>query len=490
MEPILTTDPHDVPRLAHLRDRLATYCGVYLDDARLQALRSAVQRTADAAGRSLDEQLRLLAASQPGADLHSLAELVLNHETLFFRNQRHMHALRSVILPELHQRLPAGAPITIWSAGCATGEEPYSLAITALEALGDPLPRPVTIWATDLSAAAIERARAGRYSGRTLMNLSSTQRARFFTAQGATLSVSEHVRRLVHFEQRNLLAPFPATLRDVQMIFCQNVTIYFQLTTCRQLMERFERVLADGGMLFLGFSETLWNIYDRFRWREVAGSFVYYKGSHLHAQTIGSGSRTSGGRTRRAWQGTAAVPEQGADLQHSDAPKRLDGAELIAQGRELLDAGKNDAVLNLLAAAPVRDAHAPTILALAARAHANRGDLDLAAAEAHRAIELNPLTTEAYVLLGMIYARQGQPLEAIRQFERARYLDAESPLIAFHLAEGYRQAGNLTGALREYRTALRRLGQHPPGHLIDGVAVDWLHATCRRYVDQLAERNT
>jgi chemotaxis protein methyltransferase CheR len=88
----------------------------------------------------------------------------------------------------------------------------------------------------------------------------------------------------------------------------------------------------------------------------------------------------------------------------------------------------------------------------------------------------------------MIYARQGQPLDAARQLERARYLDVASPLIAFHLAESYRQAGKWSSALRAYQTALRHLAQHPPGHLIDGVAVDWLNATCRRYVAQLAER--
>jgi chemotaxis protein methyltransferase CheR len=493
---MLPADPQLTPQLAHLRDRLASYCGVYLDDARLQALRSAVQHAAECAGRTLEDQLVHVHCSATTTELHSLAELVLNHETLFFRNQRHMHALRTVVLPELHQRLPAGAPITIWSAGCATGEEPYSIAITTLEALGDPLPRPVTIWATDLSAAALERARSGTYSGRTLMNVSGAQRARFFTAHGATLSVNENVRRLVRFEQRNLLAPFPATLRDLQLIFCQNVTIYFQLATCRNLMERFDRILADEGMLFLGFSETLWNIYDRFRWREVAGSFVYYKESQGRAQHAPDTPHERTGRTRPTAPLTTppqpAERPRAAGLQRAtpvQPPLRLSGPELVARGRELLDAGEVEAALTLFADAQVSGAHAPTVLALAARAHADRGDLDLAAAEAHRAIELNPLTTEAYVLLGMIYARQGQPHDAIRQLERARYLDAESALIAFHLAECYRQAGKPASALREYHTALRRLAHHPPGHLIDGVAVDWLSTTCRRYVDQLAQRS-
>jgi chemotaxis protein methyltransferase CheR len=472
-----------------LRDRLADYCGVYLDDTRLSALRSAVQRDAQRLGLTLHAHLTQLTATTPPQALHDLAELLLNHETLFFRNQRHMHALRTVLLPELHQRLPVGAPIRIWSAGCATGEEPYSIAITALEALGDPLPRPVEIIATDLSAAALARARAGRYHGRTLSNLTSSQRTRFFNAHGATLSVNPQVRRLVRFEQQNLLEPFPATFQQLHAIFCQNVTIYFQLATCRALMARFDAALADGGLLFLGFSETLWHIYDRFRWREVAGSFVYYKESDrpTPAPSLSGNRRTRATATLDPAALTPIPPDRPRVRPMRSQPPTFADPTIVERGRELLATGEPDQALELFSTVPLSGSHAPMVLALTARAHADRGDLDLAAAEAHRAIELNPLTTEAYILLGIIYARQEQPHDAIRQLERARYLDPEAPLIAFHLAECYRQIGRTAQARREYQTALRRLAQHPPGHLIDGVAVDWLNATCRRYVDQLAE---
>ena len=81
-----------------------------------------------------------------------------NHETIFFRSGPHLRALREVLLLEIHRRKPAGEPIRIWSAGCATGEEPFSLAITVLETLGQPLARPVEIWATDLSEPALRKA--------------------------------------------------------------------------------------------------------------------------------------------------------------------------------------------------------------------------------------------------------------------------------------------------------------------------------------------
>lgn len=461
--------------LAALRDRLATYCGVYLDDTRVAVLQAAVQRRAQLLGQTSERYAGALAASptEGGEEWQALAELLLNHETQFFRNRLHMQALIDHVLPELHRGLPAGLPLQLWSAGCATGEEPYSLAIAALEALGDPLPRPVQILATDLSAAALTKARAGVYRGRSLANLSAAQRGRYFTPSDGGLRVIEPLRRLVCFEQRNLLDTFPAAARNVHLVFCQNVTIYFQLHTCRQLMERFYRSMAEGGALFLGFSETLWNIFDRFRWREVNGAYVYYKESRtpqpVPSPLPATRPVTRSASPRPSWPRPVVQP-------------LFAGDELVAEGRALIAAGRAEAALELLGGAPLVGANAPQILALVARAHADRGDLELAAAEARRALELNPLTVEAHLLIGLIYARQGQPAAAIRQLEQARYLDGEAPVLCFHLAECYRQAGRSASALREYRNTLRKLVERPPDELIDGVAVSWLSETCQQYL--------
>ena len=128
-----------------LRDRLADYSGVYLDLTRLRLLEHGLAQRLHATGDDWAAYERRIQGPAGRDELRLLAELVLNHETIFFRNGPHLRALREVLLPELHQRKPAGAPIRIWSAGCATGEEPYSLAITALETLGPPLARPVEI---------------------------------------------------------------------------------------------------------------------------------------------------------------------------------------------------------------------------------------------------------------------------------------------------------------------------------------------------------
>ncbi|NNJ09311.1 tetratricopeptide repeat protein [Chloroflexales bacterium ZM16-3] len=463
-------------QIVALRDLLASYCGVYLDDSRHPTLRGAVLRRANLLGLPVRTYAGNLAAPEAGQELQALAELLLNHETVFFRNRPHMTALRDAILPSLHRSLPPGEPIRIWSAGCATGEEAYSIAIAASEAFGDRPARPVEILGSDISEEALSRARAGIYRGRTLGNLSDAQRQRFFTARGDSLVVGDQLRRLVRFERRNLLEPIPPEIAGVHLIFCQNVTIYFQVETCRELMGRFYAALAEGGGLFLGFSETLWNIFSRFRWREVSGTYVYYKESQ-----------------RAALPPTAPLPPLPASpplprqrpRSIGEIP-RAGGDTITERGRELIDQGNADAALETLYAAPLRGEQAPQILALAARAHANRGDLDLAAAEARRALDLDPLTMEAHLLIGMIYARQDQPTEAIRQLERARYLDTTAPLISFHLAECYRQVGRTEAARREYWNTIQKLSGQPPDNLIDGVAVGWLAETCQRYLSTLS----
>ncbi|EFO79748.1 MCP methyltransferase, CheR-type with Tpr repeats [Oscillochloris trichoides DG-6] len=479
-QPVAPTNELGPAHLATLRDLLATYCGVYLDDSRHESLRSAVRRRAQQRSLPLPVYAEALATEAERPELHLLAELLLNHETVFFRHRLHMAALGKTIIPELHQRLAPGIPIRIWSAGCATGEEVYSIAITALEALGNPPARPLEIVGSDLSSAALARARTGRYRGRTIGNLSADQRRRFFRPFGDDgLEVNEHLRRVVHFEQRNLLEPFPAEFQGMQIIFCQNVTIYFQIETCRTLMARFYDLMAEGGTLFLGFSETLWNIFNRFRWREVDGTYVYQKDRSLPAAA-----------PRRPV--TPAVPT------FSTLPERVvrpslssvrPAQDVVTQGRNLIDAGKSEAALDMLEHTPLGGPQVPQLLALSAHAHANRGDLDLAAAEAHRALELDALTTEAHLLIGLIHARQEQPTSAIKHLERARYLDPNAAQISFHLAECYRQLGRMDAARREYRNTIQKLAGEPPERLIDGVAVGWLAETCQRYLTILGPSN-
>jgi chemotaxis protein methyltransferase CheR len=494
-------------QFGRLRDLLADYSGVYLDSARQRVLEVGLTQRLQVTGDDLESYERRLSGVSGRDELRQLAELVLNHETFFFRNVPHLRALREVLLPELHRRKPPGAPIRIWSAGCATGEEPYSLAITALETLGTPLPRPIEIWATDLSEPALRRAKAGIYRGRALGNLPANLLERYFLPQGDAYAVGDQLRSLVRFDTLNLLEAFPDRARGVDMIFCQNVTIYFQLETCRQLIGRFYDCLPEGGLLFLGFSETLWNVFDRFRSQEVASAYVYYKESEkipsvtpAKATAARQSQPVRASRQRATEPLATSSPKEGSSAQagvsgydkrslHDQTILNQSHAQAdeaaLRKGRELLELGQSAQALEALRRISPQSEWARPALTLAARAHADRGDLDLAVAEIHRALELDVLNEEAHFLLGVIYSRQQQWQPAVKQFERSRYLSPESVLASFHLAEAYRNLGRAAPAEREYRNTLQQLDGRPPGELLDGVAVGWLRETCRRQLEYL-----
>lgn len=492
-------------QFAIFRNLLAEYSGVYLDASRQRQLEQSIAHRLAITGAALSSYQQLLNSPKGRPELGRLAELVLNHETMFFRNAPHFQALQKELLPELHARKPIGSPIRIWSAGCATGEEAYSLAIIALETFGRTLLRPIEILATDLSEAALQKAMAGVYRGRTLQNIAPHLVARYFIPTTDGYMIKPEVRALVQFQQLNLLDPFPAYTQNIDIIFCQNVTIYFQLETCRALIARFYACLPTDGLLFLGFSETLWNIFEHFVTRETTGAYVYSKpaNSERIAKPKLPPSQLKPTSNRRALSQPSAAPAplRAAHARRTSTPEsaaaigqanvdEMANRQLLAQGHELLCQGKLDQALHILRHIPLRSAIAAEALTLIARAHADRGDLDLASAEVQRAIELNALYDEAYLLRGIIASRQEQWAIAIQQLERARYLNADAALISFHLAEAYHRGGQPQKAMLEYRNTLQKLDRHPPGELLDGVAIPWLRETCQRNLEHLSRSRT
>ncbi|HVG59079.1 MAG TPA: CheR family methyltransferase [Hyalangium sp.] len=210
-------------------------------------------------------------------ELRALLPLVTVGHTEFFRDPKQFRALERFILPQLLAKARRELrKVYVWSAGCATGEEPYSVAMVMSE-LGA-LPMELDLWATDLNLAAIEAAKLGRFSVRRVGNMASERIERFFKPVDEGFEVHPALREYVRFDGLNLAAPsfnemvLPGTL---DLILCRNVIIYFDLPTIRGLMDRFLQALRPGGLLFLGYSESLFKVYDRFEMIEVDGAFVY-----------------------------------------------------------------------------------------------------------------------------------------------------------------------------------------------------------------------
>jgi len=212
--------------------------------------------------RSFREYRELLARDESG-ELVQFCNAITTNLTAFFREPHHFEHLRDeVLIPMLHSP-PPQRRVRIWSAGCSTGEEPYSIAMTVLETIPDIERWDIRILATDLDSDVVEKARRGIYSAERLQALSPERRERFFApypeAKEPSFRVKPGLARLLTVKQLNLMHPFPMR-GPLDVIFCRNVLIYFDKDTQRDLVSRISRLQRPGDLLFLGHSETLFKV--------------------------------------------------------------------------------------------------------------------------------------------------------------------------------------------------------------------------------------
>ena len=199
------------------------------------------------------------------AELPMLLESMTINETSFFRNQPQFELLRRRVLPEL-LALKEQDPLRrlrIWSAGCSTGAEPYTIAIVVLELLEKSPRWEIKLFASDLSLSVLKRAQQGRYEADKVRDTVPPELLRkYFDLAGEEYQVKEHVRRRVSFDFHNL--KHENGLCDLDIIFCRNVMIYFDDEERRRVIDKFHRSLNPGGYLFLGHSESLQGVDARF----------------------------------------------------------------------------------------------------------------------------------------------------------------------------------------------------------------------------------
>ncbi|MCS7156080.1 MAG: protein-glutamate O-methyltransferase CheR [Bacteroidota bacterium] len=272
------------PHFTELRRLLEQATGMYFDANRRYFLEARVQLRMRALGiGSVDEYIRyLLQGPERKRELERLQELVAVHETYFFRHPQQLHLLRQVVLPKWRSRMQGwGAKVRIWSSGCASGEEPYSVLMLLIEQFGyEAVSQRVELLATDLSEAVLEKARKGLYGSNSFRgHLPAEYLARYFLPQDSKRVVREELRKLVHFRAHNLNDPHWDVGADWDLILCRNVLIYFDSLTRNRIIGRFYELLRPGGYLALGESESLYGSehYGRFEILPGEGAMLYRK---------------------------------------------------------------------------------------------------------------------------------------------------------------------------------------------------------------------
>ena len=222
------------------------------------------------------DYVRYLRSDATGVELTVLLDAIATHHTAFFREPQHFDYLARVVLPPLRARAER-TPILGWSAACSSGEEPYTIAMTAWEQFGDDATHRVRLLASDLSTPVLERATKGVYRTERVADLPRSIVLKYFERSlppGNTVRVIDPLKRLIEFRQLNLLDP-PPPGRPLDFIFCRNALIYFDRDTQQRVIQQLEARLAPGGHLFTSHSESLNSLSHALTWVAPA---VYRRG--------------------------------------------------------------------------------------------------------------------------------------------------------------------------------------------------------------------
>jgi chemotaxis protein methyltransferase CheR len=263
-----------------LRDVIHDHAGIWFEeDGRLLVQRRLQPRVEALGLADFVEYLRHLRAANPEqrrAELEEIVDRVTTNETYFFREAYQLTAFRDEILPALHQDRPRGRRLTVWSAGCSSGEEAYTIAILILETalFGD---WDVRVFGSDISRRVLAMARRGQY-GRASFRASEDRLVRrYFREVDGRQQVRDEVRRLVSFGHINLLDGAAMLASEVDIIFCRNVIIYLSDEARRRVIDHLHRKLTHGGYLLLGHSESLMQITTAFELVHLKSDMVYRK---------------------------------------------------------------------------------------------------------------------------------------------------------------------------------------------------------------------
>ncbi|MDI6735428.1 MAG: CheR family methyltransferase [bacterium] len=483
------------------QDFILQNSGIFVDEIKRDMLRKALlARTTFLNLSGYADYYKFLKYNPRGEEeFKEILNLITICETYFFRDIKHFHTLRHYLLPEIIKRKQAQGSngIRIWSAGCSTGEEPYSIAITLLEALQPALMWDVEIFASDVSTKALKTAQEGVYSKWSLRSTDRSYIEKYFIQDDKKYALKDEIKKAVNFEYFNLIRePFPLSkMGDYwDIIFCRNVTIYFKHESTKRVISNFYNSLQKEGYLFIGASESLYHISNEFELLEIENNFMYQKPDNKMVQESKRGKIT-------IEKITATRPSR--KIRNEDALLKKDIKAIKAQAKQpavdekIGELYKNaqyyfeadmfeKALFELMKIIECTDEHPETYLMLA-DIYANKEQFDEAERECRKALELDSLLSPAHFLLGIILNKKGKTEEAIKEFNKTVYLDPDFPLAHFNLANIYSQNKEYQKSMVEYKVTIEVLnkGKDALPKIGGGFSREILIQTCQRNMERI-----
>jgi chemotaxis protein methyltransferase CheR len=449
------------PLFPILKERIIRRTGLaYYSDRDNDLATRLLRRLSRLGLRGCAPYMSLLESASGAVELDALVGELTIGETYFFRYREQFDALRRLVLPDLIRRKAESRSLKIWSAGCATGPEPYSIAILLERHFKYDLDGwNVSIVGTDINPQFLERARSGAFDDWAMRSIPEDLRRGCFRRIGETWQIDPLFQSRLTFRQHNLVEDaYPSQvhgLHDFDLILCRNVMIYFTPDVIEQMVLKFQNCLTPGGWFFVGHAELNMEWFRSFRSVSVPGACLY--------QNLSPEARRPGVSTPRFTAPPVMV--QRAWVTQREEPASRPAAKPLASAFPAapprLTARPERTSLPAPASPQPAPAPTPEGTALAeARRLADRGDWLAAERECRDALERDRLDAAAHFLLGLVLHHRGNAAEAQKSLRQAIYLDRSFALAHYHLAQLLRERGDPTAARRSYencRALLARL---------------------------------
>lgn len=482
-------------------DLIAHHTGIKVRSQEQHTLISKIyQRMKELKIGNPQEYYQLLANSYSdnnNQEWQNLVLLITNIESYFFRDRGQFNLLRFHILPEIIKKQELTRQLKIWSAGCSTGEEPYSLAILIQEMIPNIHQWNVKIIATDINTQALAKAKHGVYNSWSFRIVPAEVKAQYFEKVFDDYKIKHSLKRLITFEKLNLVYDlFPSVqldIHDFDLIICRNVFIYFDHESIAKVVHKFFNCLKESGYLLTGHAELYGQNLSDFKTKIFPESVIYqhpeksqktalnslnpptmlsydHNLTHLssHIELLPTITPTTAplqnqqpySRTTLPYQpkvGNLPPKQPQVDIV---SPHDLEDAQRLVQQKSYRQAQTK---LDKLLKQQPRNYEAHL---LKAQIYANLGKYEKASSYCHSAIALDSFAIAPYYLLAQIAEEQGNVEEAKRLLKKVIYLDSSSLTAYCDLGNLYQQEGDHGRAQKMYETALNLLRQLPPDQIL------------------------
>jgi len=491
--------------------------GIRIGDNRREVLARTIKESCKSLGcADLDHFfLHLQDAPTDSEVWNNLIKKVTVGETYFFRDPETIEALRHHILPYLIAHHQIDRTLRLWIAGCATGEEPYTLAILLRQILSNIDQWKILILATDINRHALRHAIAGRYRAWSFRETDSVTQSTYFTKDGDIFTLDPAVREMVTFTYHNLAEdnyPSPTNqTSNLDLILCRNVTIYLPTSLIYDIANRFYQCLLKDGWLMVGPSETHFEIYYKFQTSNLHGAIAYQKVPISQSLFVGKSSaqqltinrvstpvvETSNSEASRPKYEVAlsapqlevqnglrvapSTPQPEDQSRLRLGPKRIfptspskegphdpEGGNLSQMGEAFMKQHRYDEARQCFLTYMAKESNSATVYYRMARLEANAGRLSEAQKWAEQALDHDPFRSEVHYTLALIRQEQGELQEAIHRFKKVIYLDSNFILAHFGLFHLYERTGNPIEAERHRTLTVHLASKLSPDAVLPG----------------------